>query len=119
MQFPGLAGVLPGYGRQVSRTTGDSASRSATANIRTGPARTTPRRTFGHFGAAGTFLWVDPVADLALIVLTDRDFGDWCKPLWPVLADAVLADAAGACSGTAGTAGTGRADGDAGSGVTD
>jgi hypothetical protein len=35
-------------------------------------------------------LWVDPVAELALIVLTDRDFGDWCKPLWPALADAVL-----------------------------
>jgi CubicO group peptidase (beta-lactamase class C family) len=49
-------------------------------------------RTFGHFGASGTLLWVDPAADLALAVLTDRDFGDWCKPLWPALADAVLAE---------------------------
>ena len=34
-------------------------------------------RTYGHFGQSGTFLWVDPDADLALVVLTDRDFGEW------------------------------------------
>ena len=33
--------------------------------------------TFGHFGGAGTFLWVDPVATVALVCLTDRDFGPW------------------------------------------
>ena len=33
--------------------------------------------TFGHFGGSGTFLWVDPVADLAVVALTDRDFGPW------------------------------------------
>jgi hypothetical protein len=25
------------------------------------------------------------------VVLTDRDFGDWALPVWPALADAVLA----------------------------
>ena len=24
------------------------------------------------------------------VVLTDRDFGDWAKPLWPALSDEVL-----------------------------
>jgi len=33
---------------------------------------------------------VDPAADLALVVLTDRDFGDWAKPLWPALSGEVL-----------------------------
>ncbi|MDE3026642.1 MAG: serine hydrolase, partial [Acidobacteriota bacterium] len=52
-------------------------------------ARTSPR-TFGHFGAAGTFLWVDPDAGLALGVLTDREFGDWAKEAWPALSDSVV-----------------------------
>jgi hypothetical protein len=35
-------------------------------------------------------LWVDPAADLALVVLTDRDFGDWTYSRWPQLSDEVL-----------------------------
>ena len=46
--------------------------------------------TFGHFGQSGTFIWADPVAGLALVVLTNRDFGDWAHPLWPALSDEVL-----------------------------
>ena len=39
-----------------------------------------PADTVGHFGMAGTYLWV---ADgQACVVLTDREFGDWAKPLW-------------------------------------
>ena len=37
-------------------------------------------RTFGHFGGAGTFLWVDPDAGVGCVVLTDREFGDWAPP---------------------------------------
>ncbi len=29
-----------------------------------------------HFGGAGTFLWVDPVADIALVALADRECAD-------------------------------------------
>jgi CubicO group peptidase (beta-lactamase class C family) len=47
-------------------------------------------RTFGHFGQSGTFIWTDPAADLALVVLTDRDFGDWANTVWPTLSDGVL-----------------------------
>lgn len=46
--------------------------------------------TFGHFGGSGTFLWVDPVADLALVVLTDREFGPWSLEAWPAFSDEVL-----------------------------
>ena len=87
--FPGWTGCCPGSGCS-GPTTGGWASRSATASRRTGPARRTRPRTFGHFGQSGTFIWVDPVADLALVVLTDRDFGDWAHPLWPALSDGVL-----------------------------
>ena len=50
-------------------------------------------QTFGHFGRAGTFLWVDPVAGVALGCLTTLEFGDWAKEAWPRLSDAVLAEA--------------------------
>lgn len=53
--------------------------------------------TFGHFGGAGTLCWVDPVADLALVALTDRNFLTWrdeALVLWPRLGDAVLEAAA-------------------------
>ena len=52
-------------------------------------ARNSPR-TFGHFGAAGPFLWIDPDAGLACAVLTDREFGDWAKDAWPRFGDAIF-----------------------------
>jgi CubicO group peptidase (beta-lactamase class C family) len=91
VQFAGLSGVLPGYGRQAPNDWGLGFEiKDAKSPHWTG--RLNSPRTVGHFGASGTLLWVDPAADLALVVLTDRDFGDWCKPLWPALADAVLAE---------------------------
>ena len=48
-------------------------------------------RTVGHFGRAGTFLWVDPDAEAACVVLTDRDFGPWAIEAWPPFTDRVLA----------------------------
>jgi CubicO group peptidase (beta-lactamase class C family) len=89
VQFPGLAGVLPGYGAQRPNDWGlgfelrDGKSPHWTGSLNDGG-------TFGHFGQSGTFLWVDPAADLALVVLTDRDFGDWAHPLWPAISDGVL-----------------------------
>src|SRR3546814_6577711 len=51
--------------------------------------------TFGHFGQAGCFLWVDPRAGVALVALTDEAFGDWALERWPALGAEVL-EAAGA-----------------------
>ena len=89
VQFPGLAGVVPGFGRQDPNDWGLGLElRDAKSPHWTG-ARNSPR-TFGHFGRSGTFLWVDPDAGVALGVLTDRPFGDWAADAWPRLADAVL-----------------------------
>jgi CubicO group peptidase (beta-lactamase class C family) len=49
-------------------------------------------RTYGHFGQSGTFIWADPERDLALVVLTDRDFGDWSRSRWPAFSDTVIAE---------------------------
>jgi CubicO group peptidase (beta-lactamase class C family) len=89
VQFPGLAGVLPGFGVQRPNDWGlgfeirDGKSPHWTGSSNSG-------ETFGHFGQSGTFIWADPTADLALVVLTDRDFDQWAYPLWPALSDAVL-----------------------------
>jgi CubicO group peptidase (beta-lactamase class C family) len=91
VQFPGLDGVLPGWGRMEPNDWGLTFElRDAKSPHWTG-AHNAPR-TFGHFGAAGTFLWVDPVAGVACGVLTDREFGDWAKDAWPRFSDAVLAE---------------------------
>jgi CubicO group peptidase (beta-lactamase class C family) len=94
VQFPGLTGVLPGFGVQRPNDWGLG------FEIRDGKAphwtgTTNSAATYGHFGQSGTFIWVDPVLDLALVVLTDRDFGDWAKALWPALSDEVLKEFTG------------------------
>lgn len=92
--FPGLDGVLPGYGVQRPNDWGLG------PEIRGGKhphwtGSTNSPGTVGHFGQSGTLCWADPAAGVALVVLTDRTFGEWCMPLWPALADAVLAEFAG------------------------
>lgn len=89
VQFPGLVGVLPGFGRQDPNDFGLGLElRDGKTPHWTG-GRNSPA-TFGHFGRSGTFLWVDPRAGVALACLTDRSFGDWAKTAWPRLSDAVL-----------------------------
>jgi CubicO group peptidase (beta-lactamase class C family) len=92
--FPGLPGVLPGVGRF------DPLDWGLAFELRDGKVphwtgtRNSPA-TFGHFGGAGTFLWVDPVLDRALVCLTDREYGPWALEAWPVLSDAVIDTLAG------------------------
>ena len=89
VQFPGLAGVLPDFGRFDPNDWGLGVElRDAKSPHWTG-SRNSPA-TFGHFGAAGTFLWVDPDAGVACGVVTNLEFGDWAKDAWPRLSDAVL-----------------------------
>lgn len=88
--FPELSGVVPGVGSFDPNPWG------LTFEIRgekdphwTG--RNNSVRTFGHFGGAGTFLWVDPEAGLAAVALTDREFEKWSLEVWPPFSDAILA----------------------------
>jgi CubicO group peptidase (beta-lactamase class C family) len=94
VQFPGLDGPLPGVGPQSPNDWGLGFElRDGKVPHWTGT--TNSPATFGHFGGAGTFLWVDPALDHALVVLTDREFGDWALDAWPPLSDAVVALLAG------------------------
>jgi CubicO group peptidase (beta-lactamase class C family) len=87
--FPGLAGVLPGLGRYDPLDWGLGFELRDT-KVPHWTGSTNSPETFGHFGASGTFVWVDPIADRALACLTGRPFGPWALEAWPVLSDTVL-----------------------------
>lgn len=92
-QFPSLAGVLPGFGRQDPNPWGlglEIRGRKTPHWTATGSSPA----TFGHFGQSGTFVWVDPVRALGVVALGDVDFGAWAVDLWPRLGDALLAELA-------------------------
>jgi CubicO group peptidase (beta-lactamase class C family) len=94
VQFPGLAGILPGVRRYDPLDWGLGFElKDAKAGHWSGN-RTSPR-AFGHFGGSGTFLWVDPEPGIACVCLTDREFGDWALEAWPRLSDAVLGEVVG------------------------
>ncbi|MBB5857039.1 serine hydrolase domain-containing protein [Amycolatopsis umgeniensis] len=89
--FPGLSGVLPGFGHQKPNDWGLGFEiRDHKSPHWTGSASSP--RTFGHFGQSGTFLWVDPDAGAACVALTDRAFGPWAAEVWPPYTDAVLTE---------------------------
>jgi CubicO group peptidase (beta-lactamase class C family) len=90
VQYPGLRGVLPGYGAQDPNDWGLGFEIRGTKSPHwTGADNSTG--TFGHFGQSGTMMWIDPAAQLGLVALADRDFGEWAAVAWPALSDAVLA----------------------------
>jgi CubicO group peptidase (beta-lactamase class C family) len=88
VQFRGLSGVLPDYGRF------DPLDWGLGVQLNTNPpswmGMRTSARTFGHFGGSGTFLWVDPDARVVCAALTTREFDEWAKEAWPRLSDAVV-----------------------------
>ena len=89
--FPGLAGVLPDFGRYEPLDWGLGFElRDAKDPHWTGTKNSAA--TVGHFGGSGSFLWVDPKAGAACAALADRHFGEWAKAAWPALSDAVLAE---------------------------
>lgn len=86
---PSLTGVLPGYGRQDPNPWGLGVEiRGEKAPHWTG-SKNSPV-TFGHFGQAGTFIWIDPAAGLACVALTDKPFGPWAVKNWPQFSDAII-----------------------------
>jgi CubicO group peptidase (beta-lactamase class C family) len=88
--FPDLDGVVPGYGRQSPCDWGLGFELKGTKDPHWTGSALTPA-TFGHFGQAGGFLWVDPTRGVAAAELADRDFGEWAKQRWPGFNDAILA----------------------------
>ena len=89
--FPGLAGVVPGFGHHRPNDWGLGFEIRGTKAPHWTGASSSPR-TFGHFGQSGTFLWVDPELGAACVALTDRAFGPWAAECWPFFTDAVVTE---------------------------
>jgi CubicO group peptidase (beta-lactamase class C family) len=86
VQFGGLDGVLPGFGRQTPNDWGLGLELRGSKV----PHWTSPRwspQSFGHFGRSGSFVIVDPTIDLAVVSLCGNDFGPWATTCWPALLD--------------------------------
>lgn len=90
VQFPGLAGVLPGFGSQDRNDWGLGYEIRGEKD----PHWTSPGNsagTFGHFGQSGSFVWVDPAADLVAVFLGEVSFRqDTHAVLWPKLSTEIL-----------------------------
>jgi CubicO group peptidase (beta-lactamase class C family) len=91
VQFPGLDGVLPDYGRFSPLDWGLGVELKGRKAPHWSGTRTSPE-TFGHFGGSGTFLWVDPVLDRACVALAEREFDEWALAAWIPFNDALLAE---------------------------
>jgi CubicO group peptidase (beta-lactamase class C family) len=87
--FPELAGVLPDLGRFDPNPWGLTFEIRDDKQPHWTGKRNSPT-TFGHFGGSGSFLWVDPEAELATVALTDREFGPWALEAWPAFSDTIL-----------------------------
>lgn len=87
-QFPDIAGVLPGWGRQDPCPWGLGPELAGRKSPHWTGSTASPG-TFGHFGGSGTLLWVDPVAGVSCMAVSDREFGDWSVTAWPAFSDAV------------------------------
>jgi CubicO group peptidase (beta-lactamase class C family) len=92
VHFPGLRGVLPGFGGQDPNDWGLGFEVRGTKHPHWTGTSNSPA-TYGHFGQAGTMFWVDPSVQLGLIALADEPFGPWAATAWPQLSDAVLSAA--------------------------
>ena len=92
VQFPGLDGVLPGFGRQTPNDWGLGFElRDGKSPHWTG-GRNSPR-TYGHFGSkpgTATFLWIDPERRLVVAAVADVSFGPWAASGWPTLSDELM-----------------------------
>ena len=88
--FPGLDGVVPGFGRHAPNDWGLGFEVKGSKTDHWTGTRLSPR-TFGHFGLSGSFLWVDPDRGLAAAELADREFGPWARQAWGPFNDRLVA----------------------------
>jgi CubicO group peptidase (beta-lactamase class C family) len=88
--FPGLAGVLPGFGKQTPNDWGLGVEVRGHKTPHWTPESLSPS-TFGHFGQSGSFLWVDRTRGLAVASAAGTDFGPWAAQDWPRTSARILA----------------------------
>jgi len=94
IQYPDLAGIVPGVGTYDPCPWGLGLEIKGDKDHHWMGRANSPA-TVGHFGGAGTMMWVDLDARVGAVALTDRAFDEWAIEalrLWPEFSDAVLAE---------------------------
>lgn len=87
--YPELAGIVPGFGKSDPSLWGLGPEIKGLKD----PHWTAPdgaTSTYGHFGSAGTFVWIDPVANVAVALLSSTPFDDWGPEHWATFNQCVL-----------------------------
>lgn len=87
--YPGLEGVVPGYGRRSPNDWGLGFEIKGTKSDHWMGTQLPPS-AFGHFGRSGSFLWVDPTRSVAAAELADREFGPWARQVWGGFNDRIV-----------------------------
>ncbi|MFE6996834.1 serine hydrolase domain-containing protein [Microbacterium sp. NPDC057659] len=90
VSHPGLRGVVPGYGGFADCQWGLGFELKG---VKTPHwlADSFPPETAGHFGALGSFLFIDRTRDLAAAFLSGVPFSDEHKRIWPPLTEEIVA----------------------------
>ncbi|MCI7550928.1 MAG: serine hydrolase [Actinomycetaceae bacterium] len=86
VQYPGLPGILPGFGRQDDNAWGLGFSIKGSKHPHWLGDSFSPR-AFGHFGQSGSFLYVDPDAGVAGVFLGAKPFSQVHATVWPGLSN--------------------------------
>lgn len=87
--LPELDGVVPGFGRFVPCWWGLGVELHGAKRHWMGVLAS--ERAFGHFGASGTLLLVDPTRRLVVAAAAGAPFGPWAVELWPHWTDEIVA----------------------------
>lgn len=87
--WPGLPGVLPGYGRQADNLWGMGPEIRADKSPHWLSSAHSPR-AYGHFGQSGSFLWCEPATGACAVFLGAHPFGPMHVELWPQLNSELL-----------------------------
>jgi CubicO group peptidase (beta-lactamase class C family) len=93
-QFADLPGVVPGVGSFRPCPWGLGVEIHGDKSPHWMGAANSPT-TFGHFGGAGTMMWIDPECGIGVVALTDRMFDEWrdvTLRVWPQFSDAVISE---------------------------
>lgn len=90
VSHPGLRGIVPGYGAYPDNTWGLGFELKG---VKTPHwlGDTFPPETAGHFGALGSFLFIDRSRDIAAAFLSGVPFGAEHKRIWPALTEEIVA----------------------------
>lgn len=89
VHFPQLDGIVPGYGnfRPCPWGLGFEIKGAKEPHW---SAPSSSERTFGHFGQAGSFLWVDPIPGERAVFVGEEAFGSWHHEHWASMNEEIL-----------------------------